>query len=705
MPGPWEKYQGSEPKTNAEAGPWAKYSNDVVQAKPEGIDFSPKGAAQALLRGAAQGASLGFADEATAGVAGLKDYVAGKLGLRGDISLSDAYHTNRNAIRNADAMAESKNPGVFMGGQIGGALMTAFAPGTGALNAGRGAGVAEAVSKGAAQGALTGAGTAREITDVPAEALKGGAIGGAAGGAFNLGGKAFGYVKGKAGPMIARSFGGVEESNLQKYLANPERINAAGGMPELHVQDSIDDAVARVAKDAEGTAKNAAAHAEHIDNLYSAKQKDLIGATTPLTKAKEMSAALNAEKKVLGKMSEEADKALDNSGVVFRKQHLLQAIDKIGKGAGDAVGDEAYSALSKLQATRDRIAEQLPENIPASRLRAVLQQVRKDINFDQASGEFNDALNGMRKEFTSQMSGALKTAVPEYAQAMEQMAPRAENLQRMSQFFGDESSALSSLEMLRKGGAKAQLVEDALAQHATITGDQSLAQQLANLRQSHAILERMKAGEDLRPELFPKEWSRLQEAQAEAEMAKAIHDPIGRISPNRTQSVIKNQGGQNANVVDARALEKLGQAEGKNFSQMIDDKNVFDSFKKGQTSGSRMAVIGGTAGGALGFKVAGPQGAAVGASLGSSAGGLLDKYGPALTKKIIDTSFVIRKMANENDGFQQMGKYAAPLIAAASKGNKTLAATHEYLYATQPDYRDKFEQDNAMKRKLRRTGE
>jgi hypothetical protein len=141
---------------------------------------------ESALRGAAAGASFGFADEITGA---LESLVSDKT-----------YEQARDESRAAYKAAEEANPGLYTTGELGGGLLSSILPGgiaaKGAMAAGKGvlaaAGTASAL--GAAEGALGAAGRAAEISDVPQEALAGGAIGGLAGGvlggALPLAGKA-----------------------------------------------------------------------------------------------------------------------------------------------------------------------------------------------------------------------------------------------------------------------------------------------------------------------------------------------------------------------------------------------------------------------------------------------------------------------------------------------------------------------------------
>lgn len=659
----------------------------ITSAPPPGQSST----GDALLRGAAQGSTLGFADEMTGAAGGLYDYIQGKLGNRGDISLSDAYHTRRDSARKADAKAEAEHPYATLAGQALGGIGTAVVPGLSALNVGKGAGLVEAAAKGAALGGIVGAGNAKEITDVPSGVLSGAATGAAIGGGLNRLGRGVSAAASKAGPLLAKVLGGVDSETLAKYAANADRINQAGALPEEAVKDAIDSGVGRAVGDKEALAERAAALEELMNHAYEQKQAQLAGSATPLAKAKEISASLAGEKDVLHEMSQRADQALEKSGVTFQKKDLLKAIDDVGFGAGDAIGDETTEALSKLQTTRDRLQTQLPDEIPATRLRKALQQIRKDINFDQKSGEFNDELSKMRKVFTGQISNALKTSVPEYAEIMDSMADRSNNLSRMNRHFGDPDKALSSLEALRKGTVRSQLVEDALQNHAVITDDSALAQNLAELKNSQSILGRIQNGEDLRREFFPKQWGMLQEAKNDAQMAADVAAPVERLGQNRTQAIIRNQGGKIANIEDRRALEALSKMDGgQNYPQMIEDKNVFDAFKKGQEKSGRLTMMGGALGTAAGSLIGHPvQGGIIGAQIG----GALNVYGPAIVKGTVDSAQALRKVLNNSEAVQRLGPYAQTLLDAASKGNTALAAINQKLLASDPVYRNLFPRD------------
>jgi len=508
-----------------------------------------------------------------------------------------AYEDEQDA---ADAKFAHDHPGAkFAGQMLGGGMLpiqtpqfAAAAPGAGLLARG-GTALANAGLRVAAGTGMSAADAAARGED-PVEAAKNAAM---------VGGGLEGVIgAAKMAPAVAAKaaniFGGTREENLAKYMADRGRINANGAKTSEDVKDMVDNAVG--VHLAERDQLNGAADAaeNHLNETYKQTKRDL-NSVTPLAKAQEFTAALGNTKAKLHEMSDAADDALVSSGVTFEKQHLLDAIDKIGKGAGDAIGDEATSALAKLQATRDRIDTQLPDQIDAKRLRTVLKQVRKDIDFDQASGEFNDSLTGMRKEFTGQISGALKDAVPEYAGYMDQMSVIADNLGHMNRYFGTDSRALGSLEALRKGGPQSQLIEEALNNHAAANGDNGLLNSLSESRANQSLLERMKNGEDLRGLLHPNEMAAAQQTRAAADAKQAVVDGFERLGPNRTYGVAKNgMRDNNTSFLDNKALDALGDADKQNYKQVLDDKTVHDSFYKERPNGSRMAVVGSVTGGA-----------------------------------------------------------------------------------------------------------
>lgn len=168
------------------------------------------------LRGLAQGASLGFADELTGGLEAASDTVFGGRKLS---DFGDTYKVRRDESREQYKGAQEANPGIYQGAEIGGAIGTAFVPGLGMLNAAKGAQLGAVVGKGALQGALTGLGGTEE------EGVGGQALDTLKGTALGAGGGAAGFGLGKAVGGVTDS---LADSKVGQYLLSKYKGGASG---------------------------------------------------------------------------------------------------------------------------------------------------------------------------------------------------------------------------------------------------------------------------------------------------------------------------------------------------------------------------------------------------------------------------------------------------------------------------------------------
>lgn len=155
---------------------------------------------ESFMGGAAQGFTLGFADEIEAGMGAVVDKAQAKLGQRGDISWKDAYETRLKPSRANYDELKHDNPKTFAGGSVAGGVLTSFVPVAGFA---KGATVAQNVRKAAALGALAGSGTSENsmyespssAKDYAIDVAKGAAVGGLMQGAMTVAGKALTALK------------------------------------------------------------------------------------------------------------------------------------------------------------------------------------------------------------------------------------------------------------------------------------------------------------------------------------------------------------------------------------------------------------------------------------------------------------------------------------------------------------------------------
>ena len=377
------------------------------------------------VRGGAQGASLGFADEATAGVAGLKDYLAGKFGLRGDISLPDAYHTNRDAIRRADQQAEAAHPGLYTGSQIAGGVLSAFAPGVGALNAGKGAGVLEAAGKGAIQGGLAGAGDAKEVTDIPDAAEKGAAYGAALGGGFNLAGRAGSAVLDKLKPAkIGSALLGVPEQAAQSYIDNPAAVNAARPRQEIV--------------------------GELLDRLEKLKG--------------EVSQGSQASRQIL----ENEGRTVSGNQLADLFQGRANDLTQRAQGIWDDPEKKAAAQWLTDMAGQYRGQNGFDQAITTNRAKDLVQTLQKQARYEVSPGQFSPIDDLVTKGAAGDVNELLKSQSPAYADQMKKVASDTQLLDQVSGMAKSPQGFDNLFKRTQKGNTPYQL--DALKQFDQRTG-------------------------------------------------------------------------------------------------------------------------------------------------------------------------------------------------------------------------------------------
>lgn len=162
-----------------------------------------KSITESAVRGAAQGASLGFADEIVGGAKSLWDDMTapfseddgrakakydqfGRVSNADELNESMTYQKHRDSYREGDRLAKEDNPGAYTAGVLGGGLATAAMP------LGASASIAQAARTGARFGAISGLGEseARNAAGLIEDSAFGaglGAAGGAAGKALQRG--------------------------------------------------------------------------------------------------------------------------------------------------------------------------------------------------------------------------------------------------------------------------------------------------------------------------------------------------------------------------------------------------------------------------------------------------------------------------------------------------------------------------------------
>ncbi len=342
MAKPWEKYAA----TSAPAKPWEKYGGTSVPVESDG-----PGQLESGLRGAAQGASLGFADEAAGALSNLS-----RAWTDPNSSLFDTenYAKVRDAYRQGDAAAKRANPNTYLAGNLAGGAALPVGP----------LGVGKAALLGATQG--LGNSEADTVGGLAKDTGLGATVGGVIGGLGSLVGKGVDKVSGLASDAVegagnylkqgaegladkatGSSFGreALDEGVL-KFGDNARNIagRAKGKIDDLLGEEITPDALQKI-KGFQGIQKGTADAAEkQAGGLLSPSEWGAVGAATV---GGGIPAGLTAAGGIAGKNLAQP-RALASGAVALDKvgDILTQAPETFGKFAAPLKAAQARGALS-----------------------------------------------------------------------------------------------------------------------------------------------------------------------------------------------------------------------------------------------------------------------------------------------------------------------------------------------------------------------
>lgn len=442
-------------------------------------------------------------------------------------------------------------------------------------------------------------------------------------------------------------------------------------------------------KDAQNTLS-----AEHGQFVQSLKDQ-----RAPTDLAPDVVESVNNLKKQVVDASSAAFDTLKNSGASMPKQAILKEIDDhIGNLMiqGKApVGGQAESALNSLQKLKAQVS-QLGDHLSMSDLKQMVQGLDKDINWTGGAGDFVDAASREKMGVRSAIDSYLKDTVPEYRRIMEPLADKTRLLSDVSGQYGNEAKAYSRIagiagkspadqEMLyRLGEATGQDFKSPVQQHLRAKAVLSDPNALEQIRQSHPSYQevqklqaelaqrqtpgfaqsqvasainsspealKLKQAQDAADAFDPRaRTARLAEAETSSPQAKRLADaqsslsasqeklnPFKKLAPgadNQTTVQAKlAQLGKGGNIETEKMFRELGKLTDTDFVQAMKDRHVLAAFQKGATNGSRNTAIGAV----TGWMFGGMGGGAIGAT----AGRVVDQWGPAITKKILDGAIAV----------------------------------------------------------------
>lgn len=306
------------------------------------------GAGEALLRGGAQGVSLGFADEVAGGLGALKEAAKKQ-------TLSDAvkdYIKSRDEYRTGDSAAKSAHPYAYGGAQLAGGVASAFVPG---LGLGKAATLGGRTLQAAKLGGVIGLGNseADSVAGAAGDTLKGAALGGIIHPA----------IEGVVAPAISRLVSGrtAEDLAVRHLRPTPQLARALGPERLREVgREALDSGAIGFGQKAESTAANLA----DLSEASGAVKGDIVNNSS--SKIDPFQVAENFDKRVIEPLRGTA---------------------------------ENQELVAQLEAKKDAFLRQYhptPESVPvpASQIEAEKMAVQNNINYKTDPTSKTDAMRG-----------------------------------------------------------------------------------------------------------------------------------------------------------------------------------------------------------------------------------------------------------------------------------------------------------------------
>lgn len=295
--------------------------------------------------------------------------------------------------------------------------------------------------------------------------------------------------------------------------------------------------------------------------------------------------------------------------------------------------------------------------LDAAEAKRIIQDLDSDVkswDSSKIAGQFDDKYNQTMKQVRYKLDDKLKKEFPEYRKKMSEIAERSKLLSETSKRFGKPELAFSRLSNIASD--KAKFDRELLSKLGKYTG-QDLDTPIADYVKTQKMLKDPKQLESLKRSL--PEFDQLTDAQKLEKLAlldkspKAFRSKLSK-SPSFKELKMAQKDfdaalvdkdkikGWTKSTVDGKLnavmrgktyvrgqLETLGKMSNQDLVKMVDDLKVSEAFEKEFRIGSRNVNLFTALG--MGFIGGGPIGLIVGAATGA----MVDRYGPALTKKIL----------------------------------------------------------------------
>jgi hypothetical protein len=495
-------------------------------------------------------------------------------------------------------------------------------------------------------------------------------------------------IKGGAnlvGKGITKGFSaltGVDENIVKEFYADPNKFLNAQTREQVvenmqkvinKVHDdvergvmSVDDAklalreMQNTLKQTRGEATKVAREAlrqseQNLDSAFKTTVNELKAKPAPTSLQPEISGAIKTLGDDVSAQSGKAFDILENEKVKVPAYDaytwLGKTIDKLKSGPPS---DSANAAITKLETYRNYLGPKAELSGPQAKelIMAIDSDVRQ---WEKIFGRGNQKDNLLR-QFRGEIDAPLKRASENYAKAMEPLAKDTTLLKTSQKAYGSPDKALSKLssiaspksvenqKLLNELGARTgrdfnSPIQDFISTQRLLKSPERLntvKQGLPQYAERQSALAQAAKGKRASD---PREIQRLtknsienrslnvaKESLEKAQRTKADLSGWSRLNTSKKINSVMRNMDDPAVKKQVETLSKLGDQD---FADQINRLRVNKGFTGSRMNGSRnvnfWALMGmGTAGG-------GP----VGGMIGASTGYIMDKYGPALAKKVL----------------------------------------------------------------------
>jgi len=504
-------------------------------------------------------------------------------------------------------------------------------------------------------------------------------------------------------PMVAKAISlatDVPEADIQAYAASRAAINSIPDDSEIyqHALNHV-EAINQRASDAAVNAKDAAevykqleqqVQTEYQNQGMEVKKAAKMAADT-LAKAQEakqseiLQTALNQGAPVTDAMKLLKQQIIDGSGkardILDTSNKAIDLHDFYGKGL-EIMGKlreqntlESHAMADHIEKYLNLVSAPATEGgkrqfaVPAAKAKSMIQGLDAASSYPAGTADIPKGLSPYYNQLRNTLDETLKNTVPGYREAMLPVAERMK-LQAALDPFGDEERVVSRLRSLKDPvryknempalkdlEAKTGLsFTDKLEDYANPELNKTRLQNIPEYKAAQEAAQLKEALSDPRRQAFVDEFlSKSDEHQAmvkaAAEKAAALAEKakISGVTPNNLQGVLAVA--QRGKIAPNRILSQFPDMEGKELPELLNLSRIKNAFQKSTINGSRKVNMYAGVLGGIGGALTGHAGAGIG--LGAGLGGMADKYGPTVAKKVLDAYLdhfgsVTKAVGNDN---------------------------------------------------------